>query len=74
MCDVGGVRILPEPPPERAYADPYSVGAFVLYDALNSAAASIPELAIEGMDEVSQRLERLSPAREITYPNPDHEG
>jgi hypothetical protein len=55
----GGVRLLPEPPPERGYADPYGVGAFILRDALASAAALIPELQIDGFAEVAARLDTV---------------
>jgi hypothetical protein len=55
--DLGGVRLLPEPPAERAYADPYGVGAFILRDALAGAAAMIPEFQLEGFDPVVANLE-----------------
>lgn len=62
--DLGGIRLLPEPPPERGYADPYGVGAFILRDALASAAAVIPELQIAGFDGVGERLDQLNRARD----------
>jgi hypothetical protein len=62
--DLGGIQLLPEPPAERGYADPYGVGAFILYEALNSAAAQIPELALDELDEVGLEFSRLSPSLE----------
>lgn len=57
-----GIAILPEPPPERGYADAYGVAAHVLLDALNSAADRIPELRLgEGLDAVQGRLMELAP-------------
>lgn len=58
--DLGGVRLLPEPAPERGYADPYGVGAAILRDALAGAAAVIPELALDGFDVVAARLDALA--------------
>lgn len=62
--DLGGIRLLPEPPPERGYADPYGVGAFTLRDALASAADLIPELRLAGFDEVTARLDTVRPGPE----------
>jgi hypothetical protein len=59
--NLGGIRLLPEPPPERGYADPYGVGAFILRDAIASAAALIPELQLAGFDAVAARLGELQP-------------
>lgn len=59
--DLGGIELLPEPPPERGYADPYGVGAFILRDALASAAALVPELQLAGFDEVAAQLDQLHP-------------
>jgi Family of unknown function (DUF5677) len=57
-----GIAILPEPPPERGYADAYGVAAHVLLDALNSAADKIPELRLgEGLEAVKRRLMDLAP-------------
>jgi hypothetical protein len=56
-----GVRVLPEPPPERGYAEPYGVGALILRDALAHAAEQIPELRVDGLDEVAAELERVRP-------------
>ena len=36
-------------------------GAFILRDALASAAALIPELQLEGFDAVAERLDELNP-------------
>ena len=58
--DLGGIRLLPEPANARqGVADPYSVCAFILRDALASAAALIPELELEGFDAVAGRLDTL---------------
>jgi hypothetical protein len=57
-----GIAILPEPPQERGYADPYGVAAHVLLDALNSAADKIPELRLgDGLEAVQWRLMELVP-------------
>jgi hypothetical protein len=50
-----GVRVLPEPPPERGYADPYGVGAFILRDALAHAAEQVPELRLAGEQRSAMR-------------------
>lgn len=70
--DLGGIRLLPEPPPERGYADPYGVGAFILRDALASAAALVPELQLAGFDEVAAQLDQLRPQSDdqAEPPNP----
>jgi hypothetical protein len=57
--DLGGHQLLAEPPPGRGYADPYAVCAFILRDALAGAAALIPELALDGFDEVAERMDVL---------------
>jgi hypothetical protein len=44
-----GIRVLPEPPPGRGYADPYGVGAAILRGALGSAASLFPELDLPGI-------------------------
>jgi hypothetical protein len=59
--DLGGVLLLPEPPADRALAEPYVVGAFTLRDALAGAAAFVPELRLDGFDEVVARLEDAVP-------------
>jgi Family of unknown function (DUF5677) len=59
--DLGGIRLMPEPPPGRTYADPYSVGAFILRDALAAAAALVPEFQLDGFDEIVGRLEEVVP-------------
>lgn len=71
--DLGGIRLLSEPPPERGYADPYGVGAFILRDALASAAALVPELRLAGFDEVTARLAQLhaQPNEQAGPPDPD---
>jgi hypothetical protein len=56
-----GVRVLADPPPERGYADPYGVGAFILRDALRHAAEQIPELVLDGFDDVAARLDQVRP-------------
>jgi hypothetical protein len=56
-----GVRVVAEPRVGRGYADPYSVAAFILRDALTSAAAQRPELALDGLDEVGARLDQVAP-------------
>lgn len=45
--------MLADPPGERGYADPYGVGAFILRDALAHGGEQIPELALDGFDEVT---------------------
>jgi hypothetical protein len=55
-----GVRVRADPPPARGYADPYSVAAFLLRDALASAAAQRPELILEGFDATAARLDALA--------------
>jgi hypothetical protein len=68
--DLGGIRLLPEPPPERGYADSYGAGAFILGDALASAAVLIPELRLDGFDEVAARLDTLrGTARDAAAPS-----
>jgi hypothetical protein len=69
--DLGGIRLLPEPPAERGYADPYGVGAFILRDALTSAAALVPELQLAGFDEVAARLDELQPRPDEQAPAPE---
>jgi hypothetical protein len=59
--NLGGIQLLPDPPPGRAYADPYVVGAVILRDALASAGALIPELQVAGLDEVEARLDEIRP-------------
>lgn len=54
-----GIRVTPDPAPDRSYADPYSVAVVLLRDALASAAALNPELRLEGFDEVVARLDAL---------------
>ena len=66
-----GVRVLADPPPERGYADPYSVGAFILREALGHAAEQIPELALEGLDELSARLDAVRPGGDLAAPSHD---
>lgn len=56
--ELGGIRLLAEPSSERI-VDTYSVCAAILRDALASAAALIPELRLEGFDEVSAALDVL---------------
>lgn len=70
--DLGGIRLLPEPPPERGYADPYGVGAFILRDALASAAALVPELQLAGFDEIAAQLDELhlQPEDAVGPPHP----
>jgi hypothetical protein len=72
--DLGGIRLLPEPPPERGYADPYGVGAFILRDALASAAALVPELQLAGFDEVAAQLDELHPQVDEQAAPPDPHG
>jgi len=57
--ELGGIGLLAEPPPERGRADPYAVCAVILREALSGAAALIPELRLDGFDEVVARLEEL---------------
>lgn len=59
--DLGGVEVLADPPVERTYADPYATGAFILRDAFASAATHIPEVELDGFDDVAQRLEEITP-------------
>lgn len=66
-----GVRVRPDPPPERGYADPYGVGAFILRDALSHAAEQIPELQLEGFDEVAAHLEQARPRPNEQAASPD---
>ena len=63
-----GVRVLADPPPERGYADPYGVGAFILRDALGQAAEQIPELVLEGFDDVAARASRSDRSRPTMGP------
>lgn len=73
-ADLGGIRLLPEPPPERGYADPYGVGAFILRDALASAAALVPELQLAGFDEVAAQLDELHPQADEQAGPPEPNG
>lgn len=66
-----GVRVLADPPPERGYADPYGVGAFILRDALAHAAEQIPELALDGFDEVAAQLDAVRPGAPEQAAPPD---
>lgn len=57
--ELGGIRLLAEPPPERSRPDPYAVCAVILREALSGAADVVPELRLDGFDEVVARLEEL---------------
>lgn len=57
--DLGGIRLLAEPPTERSRADPYAVCAVILRDALAGAADLVADLRLDGFDEVVARLEAL---------------
>lgn len=60
--DLGGVQLLADPPPGRGYADPYSVPAVILNDALTAAAGVIPELQLAGIEDVQAKLNELRSA------------
>lgn len=55
-----GVRVVADPPAGRGYADTYGVAAFILRDALASAGAQLPELALSALDEVAARLDEVA--------------
>ena len=57
--DLGGVQLLVEPPSDRGYADPYSVAAFILSEALVAAGDLVPELVVDGLREIQARLIEL---------------
>ena len=56
-----GWTILQDRPVERLYVDPYTVGAFMLSEALACAARRLPQLHIEGFDETVALLETVTP-------------
>ncbi len=66
-----GVRVLPGPPPERGYADPYGVGAVILRDALVHVSEQVPELRLDGFDEVAARMDEILPELEEQPAPPD---
>jgi hypothetical protein len=56
----GGIQLRPEPSPDQGYAEPYGVAAFTLRDALTAAANVVPELRLEGLDEVAAEIATLA--------------